>query len=82
VIRSLKRSELNHLAARVGLSVRGKTQGGMTTLTFLAGDTPLVAVIGMHEASVWLHGYVSAVVQIDPNVRRDAPAWLASTPSG
>jgi hypothetical protein len=51
----------------------------MTDLTFLAGDTPLVAVVGMHDASVWLHGYVSAVVQTDPSIRRDLPEWLTPT---
>jgi hypothetical protein len=80
MIRSLKRPELNLLAAKVGLSVRGKTQDGTTTLTFLAGQAPLAAVVGLHEASVWLHGYVSAVVQIDPSLRRDAPEWLDLTP--
>jgi len=38
MIRSLKRPELDHLAARVGLSVQGKTHDGTTTLTFLAGE--------------------------------------------
>ena len=50
MIRSLKRPELNLLAAKVGLSVRGKTQDGTTTLAFLAGQAPLAAVVRLHES--------------------------------
>jgi hypothetical protein len=76
MIPTVKRQELDRLAARVGLSIQGKTHNGTTTLTFIAGEAPLAALVGLREASVWLHGYVSAVVQIDPGVRRDVPVLL------
>jgi len=78
MIRSLKRPELDLLAARVGLSVSGKAHDGTTTITFLAGERPIADVVGLRDASVWLHGYVSAVVQIDPRLRREPPEWLDS----
>jgi hypothetical protein len=77
MIRTVNRQKLNLLAARVGLTIRDRAHEGTTTLTFTAGDMPLAAVVGLHEASVWLHGYVSAVVQVDTSFRRDAPEWLA-----
>ncbi len=80
MIATAHRQELDQLAARVGLSLQGRIHDGTTTLTFLAGDTPLVTLIGVREASVWLHGYVSAVVQLDPSVRPDMPVWLSLEP--
>jgi hypothetical protein len=80
MITTAHRQELNQLAARVGLSLQGRVHEGTTTLTFLAGETPLVTLVGLREASLWLHGYVSAVVRLDPSIRADMPAWLCLEP--
>ena len=80
MIHTANRQELNQLAARVGLSLRGRVHDGTTSLTFFADESPLVTLVGLRESSVWLHGYVSAIVLLDPDVRRDVPAWLSLEP--
>jgi hypothetical protein len=80
MINTANRQELDQLAALVGLSLHGRIRDGTTSLTFLLADTPLVTLVGLREASLWLHGYVSALVRLDPSVRRDVPAWFSLEP--